>query len=197
MTFTESGLHFTFDDSWIIQQYDAHRFYKGLSGAGLKAVDFLGIWEQNKVVLFEVKNYRWRNDKQREMPIQVILDNPGALADTISRKVEDTLRAIDTIHSYYSRKWWFRPALMLARNQKKNTAEWFFWHRLYELINREEEVWIIFWMETEQARSILREELASSIKKGVDEISSRVFIANRQQHPFGKSLTVRLIPALK
>jgi len=56
MIFKESDLTFNFSQKeWEIIRYDTHRYYKILSGAGLKGVDFLGIYQKNKVVFFEVK----------------------------------------------------------------------------------------------------------------------------------------------
>ena len=110
MEFIESGLHFRFGEEWVIKKYDAHRFYQGLSGSGLKGVDFLGILGEG-LFLFEIKNFRRRRQWQEENPLEAVLDHPSEFAENIAYKVEDTLLAIDAIWQYYNRKWLFRRLL--------------------------------------------------------------------------------------
>ena len=45
--FIESDLQFYFPDHWAVREYDNHRFYKNLSGLGLKGLDFLVLDPEN------------------------------------------------------------------------------------------------------------------------------------------------------
>jgi len=67
MQLKESALLFDFEETdWIVKKYDDHRYYKSLSGAGLKGVDFIGIFQQEKVVFIEVKNFRAKHPTRKE-----------------------------------------------------------------------------------------------------------------------------------
>ncbi|NNE29048.1 MAG: hypothetical protein HKN16_05405, partial [Saprospiraceae bacterium] len=58
MIFSESGLQFQFSNDWTVIKYDDHKFFRYLSGEGLKGVDFLGFTSEGGLFLMEVKNYR-------------------------------------------------------------------------------------------------------------------------------------------
>jgi len=62
MTFLESGLQFDFTPTnWRVMKYDTHRYFKILSGAGLKGIDFIGIHKEEALIFFEVKHFRTNN----------------------------------------------------------------------------------------------------------------------------------------
>ena len=86
MTYQESGLEFNFDNNWVLKKYDSHPFYKSLSGANLKAVDFIGIWKNEILVLIEVKNYKIRYSALKKSPIQFFLS--GLVGKHIQRKTD-------------------------------------------------------------------------------------------------------------
>lgn len=149
--FNESGLVFQFNACWVINKYDEHRYFRLLSSAGLKGVDFLGIYKKEELVLIEVKNYRIRFKKKPPLSIYRILNNPELVASKIKSKSEDTLKAIRVIYKYYQRKYFFRlifPLLKLLRNNSHTVNTWLFWSRAYQLMN-EGKIKIVFWMETE------------------------------------------------
>ena len=191
MTFNESGLEFEFDDSWVVKKYDDHRFYKRLSGAGLKAVDFIGIWKGEILALIEVKNYKIRFQDLKQLPIQNILNDPDQLARAIIKKVEDSLKAIDAIHGAYCRKWWYRLFLPFINLFKKSSADWPFWTTVHNLINDEKEIWVVFWLESEFEQETLRKNLDLTISKGLDEFTDKTFVAEIDHHPFATSIKVR------
>lgn len=191
MIFNESGLRFDFGKDWVVKQYDTHRFYQGLSGRGFKAVDFIGIWEETTLVFIEVKNYKVRYKGLSEQPIQAVVNDPDKFALTIATKVEDSLRAVDAIRRYYERKWWYKLGLRFTQFVNKPTSDWLFWSRVYDLINKESaEFWFILWMETEEPQEELRTALHQKVIKGIDEITSEVFLCTVQKHPFGASIRV-------
>ncbi len=163
MTFTESELQFNFDHSWAVHKYDTHRFYQGLSGAGLSGVDFIGIRE-GQLYLFEVKNYQRRKQWQQENPFHTIRDNPAGLSAAFAKKVEDSLLAIDAIGQYYHRSWLFRLFKQYLLRQPPARMEPAFWAQAYQLLDFPERIHAVLWLETEQAQPALRKELQEQIQ---------------------------------
>lgn len=183
MEFIESGLHFRFSEEWVVKKYDAHRFYRGLSGSGLKGVDFLGI-RQEELFLFEIKNFRRRRHRQAENPLDAILSNPSGFVENIAFKVEDTLLAIDAIWQYYNRKWLFRRLLPAFRLLPVTENDWRFWARAYGLMQNPEQVKVVLWMETEQPRAALVRELEVLLHARLKERAASVRLVVRSDHAF-------------
>ncbi len=149
--FRESGLSFQFDAFWVVKKYDAHRYYSYLSGAGLKAIDFAGVREE-KVYLFEVKNYSIRYEGKPFYKIYELINDPEQLVDTIVYKVQDTSRGIKIVHDYLSRKWLYRrlyPWLIKwpLQNWGKNT--WWFWAKLYHMLEERQQAVVVLWIEVD------------------------------------------------
>ncbi|MCB9265073.1 MAG: hypothetical protein H6558_08620 [Lewinellaceae bacterium] len=183
MEFIESGLHFRFGEEWVIKKYDAHRFYQGLSGSGLKGVDFLGILGEG-LFLFEIKNFRRRRQWQEENPLEAVLDHPSEFAENIAYKVEDTLLAIDAIWQYYNRKWLFRRLLPAFRRLPVTENDWRFWARAYALMQDPGQVNVVLWMETERARPALLTEIEAALQHHLQGRAGSVRIALRGNHDF-------------
>ena len=189
MEFIESGLHFRFGEGWVIKKYDAHRFYQGLSGSGLKGVDFLGILGE-ELYLFEVKNFRRRHDWQADNPLNTVLAQPAAFTESMAYKVEDTLLAIDAIWQYYHRKWLFRRLLPAFRLLPPTEGDWRFWARAHDLIQNPEQVKVVLWMETEQARPALLADLTQALEAQLRSRAASVRIALRSDYAFLRQLEV-------
>ena len=189
MEFIESGLHFRFGEGWVIKKYDAHRFYQGLSGSGLKGVDFLGILGE-ELYLFEIKNFRRRHDWQADNPLNTVLAQPAAFTESMAYKVEDTLLAIDAIWQYYHRKWLFRRLLPAFRLLPPTEGDWRFWARAHDLIQNPEQVKVVLWMETEQARPALLADLTQALEAQLRSRAASVRIALRSDYAFLRQLEV-------
>ena len=189
MEFIESGLHFRFGEGWVIKKYDAHRFYQGLSGSGLKGVDFLGILGE-ELYLFEIKNFRRRHDWQADNPLNTVLAQPAAFTESMAYKVEDTLLAIDAIWQYYHRKWLFRRLLPAFRLLPPTNGDWRFWARAHDLMQNPEQVKVVLWMETEQARPALLAEISQALNVRLQGRAASVRIALRSDYSFLKQLEV-------
>ncbi|MCB0547395.1 MAG: hypothetical protein KDD19_07370 [Phaeodactylibacter sp.] len=189
MEFIESGLHFRFSEEWVIKKYDAHRFYKGLSGSGLKGVDFLGVLGE-ELFLFEIKNFRRRHDWQEENPLEAILARPADFVETIAYKVEDTLLAIDAIWQYYNRKWLFRRLLPALHLLPVTENDWRFWARAYAIMQTPEQVKVVLWMETEQARPALMKEVETLLAERLKERAASVRLALLSDYGFMDGLEV-------
>ena len=151
MTFRESGLQFEFAATdWWVLKYDAHRYFQIFSGAGLKGVDFMGIYQETQLVLVEVKNYRYRD--QFPKTSYLLETDPTALAERVVRKIEDSLRAIRVLRRYYSRKWWFRTLMRLGWTV--SFLKWFnkdgyFWYQAYQLMSAGQPISVWVWLESD------------------------------------------------
>jgi hypothetical protein len=195
MTFSESSLQLTFDpEAWEVIAYDRHRYYNTLKGAGLRGVDFLGIWREDTLVLLEIKNFRVRPAGQSEAAIRILLEQPDLLIEAMAEKRRDTLKGLEGIEGYWRRRWWYRllePRLLNARSRWLRRLPASFWARVFA---RRDHLQVFLWLETDPAyegwdkfrvekfRQYLREELAA---RGVELIGNG-------SNPFSAALLVRV-----
>ncbi len=137
MTFSESGLRFTFPADWGVRQYDDHRFYQAMSGRGLKAVDFVILPAAGGVWFVEVKNYTRRPGRYHESNT-IELPDPEDLATTLLEKYTDSRRALLAIATYYRRKWWYRRLNRLLRLfSRRYRRDSTFWTEAQDRLDRE------------------------------------------------------------
>ncbi len=101
-TFEESGLRFHFHPDCFVMAFDKHRFYKTLSGKGLKGIDFLILDAEGYLHFLEVKNYRTFGNAE-----DVKLD-VSAIQHLMELKLKGTLKVISVANALYERRWWFR-----------------------------------------------------------------------------------------
>lgn len=200
MTFQESDLKFQFSDAdWQIIKYDAHRYFKILSGAGLKGIDFLGIYQGKQVVFFEVKNFHTHQPINNDA--YQIIENTPEFIESIIGKMEDTLSAIKIVIQYLQRKWWYR--LFLNYQQFIPTIfiqqkDWYFWHRIQALISDSEEWQFVLWLEidgsiTPAKKKALRTTIQKDLAKKVLSNKGIWVIANMEQPAFTTSLKVKAL----
>lgn len=166
-SYEESGLRFAFGPDWAVQRYDAHRFYQGLSGVGLKGVDFIGL-HQGRLYLIEVKNYRRRQAWQAASLFAAIAADPSPFAAVVARKMTDTLRAISAIRTYYHRKWLFRQAKPWLLRRPPRQSEWAFWAQVCEIAQAPSAVTAVLWLETEQPQAPIRQALQAELATALD-----------------------------
>lgn len=191
MEFHESNMFFKFDNHWVVKKYDAHRFFAGLAGAGLKGVDFIAI-SPDKLLIMEIKNYRRRHDWQKEDPFDAVVDDPDEFIYKITDKVEDTLRGITAIGKYYRQKWWYFLVAPLLRLFKYSQQDWSFWLQVYERSHTQSNIIFIIWMETESPQVAIRETLNQKITNNLKPLVGATHLANCTNHPFRESITVSL-----
>lgn len=175
--FTESDLIFNFPKKWQITKYDAHPFYQRLSGAGMKGVDFMGIYEEKDLVLIEVKNYRIRYDEKPPTEIYHILDNPEVLVEKIRLKAEDTMQVIRVINKYYARKKWYKllhPLYSLLRRTPYYLQTPRFWQDAQHLIETNQ-FSVILWLETESEYEIFTQEEVVQFRQNVQRIAQEKY----------------------
>ena len=183
MIFQESDLIFEFSEKeWEVLQYDTHRYYKILSGAGLKGVDFLGIYQKTQVVFFEVKHFRSPIEETTSFQLGAKFN------DLIVGKLADSIRAIRVIHQYLGRKWWYRLyqqfasyiPIFLVRNK-----DWYFWHRLFFIIQRKDQMQFVLWLEGE----VVFQKL-TTLEHEVLNLVGQFDVVNIKKPVFKKSLIV-------
>lgn len=95
--FVEREVKAIFDEEWKVIKLDNHRYYKRISGLGVKGVDFIAVHQTFGLALIEMKNY-----KGGEKTIPYDLD------DKMIKKKKGTIKLINTIHKYYQRQIYFR-----------------------------------------------------------------------------------------
>ncbi|MEL6141383.1 MAG: hypothetical protein AAFQ37_11540 [Bacteroidota bacterium] len=156
-TFQESDLTFSFPHSWTVRKYDAHRFYQGLSGYGLKAVDFIILLPDGRLCLAEVKNYHPRqNEHGEDHPIT--RKKAAKLAKSLARKYTDSLHAIRIIREFYQRKWYHRWGYFLY-GRLGYWTDLQFWHEAARRAEGQLPVTILLWLETPKAAKRYRTKI--------------------------------------
>lgn len=197
MTFQESDLTFNFsDDDWEVIRYDTHRYYKTLSGVGLKGVDFLGIYKKEQVVFFEVKHFR--SPQFINSTSYPILEDPDTFTNRITGKLNDTIKAIRVIVQYFERKPWYRLYLRynyLIPSFFIKNKDWYFWYRLHLLTQQKELITFVLWLEIESKNNVYSIEntpilLGEELKNNLLSIIGKVKIVDRKNPAFKASLIV-------
>lgn len=125
-TYRESGLTIRFSAECEVCKFDEHRFFRWLSGSGIKGVDFLVLCEK-ELFLLEIKNFnQWKGKAI-----------PEDLFEEIEGKKEGTLKVIRVVHSFFLRKWsyrlWKRWVYPMAV-ARKAFSEWHFWTQALEKV---------------------------------------------------------------
>ncbi len=147
MIIREGGLQFKFGKGWTVKKYDRHRYYRGLSGAGLKGVDFICLHNREELVLVEVKNYTTRHNREMKKSFKVDTKPPEELAHSVQQKLADTLVAIDAVFQYYQRGWVFRKFQPLIRYWPWASFDRYFWTQAYELAQSRDTMRAVLWLE--------------------------------------------------
>lgn len=165
-TFSESNLRFSFPEDWIVIKSDEHRFYRYLSGVGLKGVDFIAIVDHH-LLLIEVKNYADRFPQDNSLPSTAILNEPLHYAEVFAQKFSDSLQLIRVIHQHYQRKIWFTFFLPLLHFLPKNwikTTDWYFWPKAYEIVAKDPTK-VKLWIWLEMGPEVTKSEKETLFKK--------------------------------
>lgn len=189
LEFEESDLVFHFPAHWGVREYDNQRFYKSMSGLGLKGLDFLLIDPvgTGHLYMVEVKNYRTRIRENTSYLAD--LKPPEELAAIIAAKYEHTQRAIGAIQLYYTRKWWYSLFSNRFGQSRRLQYDAVFWARTYQLASQTATHTLLLWLETEDMppgyEQALQQKLNHLLEKGLS-----IKLAN-QEHPFPPGVIVR------
>ncbi len=134
-TFDEEKLRFRFGDRWQVEKWDTCDVYTGgvgkLSGEltdkkdgsprreGTKAVDFVGVLDEEKLYFFEVKDFRGhhlenKNRQVNELPLEIGL------------KVRDTLAGLTGAYARTGGAGWVERygRLLVGRQHRVHVVAW-------------------------------------------------------------------------
>lgn len=118
--FIESKIRFEFDEqNWNIIQYDASNgdFRKYVHINETKAVDFVGIYNSNTLVLFEIKSFRgFGNDAIVQNRLQNGMEE---LSTEIAQKVRDTISVIAGFNRTLSSPFWSESEEIISNANKQ------------------------------------------------------------------------------
>lgn len=103
-TFEESRVKLEFDPAFSICKFDAHPYFRWLSGMGLKGVDFLLLTEEI-LILVEVKNFCINVEDTPSKNQHLDLDR---LTSDLIKKRAGVQIVLETITRYYARNWVYR-----------------------------------------------------------------------------------------
>jgi len=167
--FIESNLQFDFHPDWKVRKYDEHPFYQAMSGAGMSAVDFVGIHRTGKLFLMEVKNYKSRSERENIRTVEKLDGASPLLLEILEEKMEETQKGIQAISQYLNRKWWYRTRFRLLNHPLLQkyllSADRLFWMKADQLLQHFlDEVQLVLWLELptelEHQRAILQDHLS-------------------------------------
>lgn len=180
MTFEESGLRFEFSPNhWsALMQYDETKDFLKIRDAvpKTKGVDFVGIFQNNTLVLMEMKNFRGSR----------IVNKPRVERGGDPLEVEFAQKVKDTVAGIAGG----------ARNSTHFKTEWTLFLDLIK--NEGKRVDAVLWLEEdfpppslpEKREKARRDVFLKNSKKGVAWLTGRVFLANHNDNPYPGSLTV-------
>lgn len=189
MQFQESDLIFYFGPSWMARKYDDHRFYSRLSGAGLKAVDFITISQNDELIFWEIKNFNKRKPGLTHDPVQFLIDRETEFVQAMSQKVEDTFLAIRAIHQYYRRKWSFRIREWSMSYVRGSRSDWYFWLKAHQIAARPEHCRFILFMESEERHRL--PDLQKPIRESLTHVVGQVDILDKGSTNGSMDVTVK------
>lgn len=157
--YQESDIDFSFPAGWAVRKYDDHRFYRGLSGHGLKAVDFIILLPDGRLCLMEVKNYLPRTGKMGRQ--HAVTRKPAKkLAADLTKKYADSGRAINVISRYYASKWYYRWRYALGKYFAfQYRSDLLFWHEAARRAQSDLPNLVLLWMETPQTAKRYRTKI--------------------------------------
>lgn len=166
MEFKESGLKFTFDEAhWQVIQFDIDANYRKLADVvrETKAIDFLGVYQTNRLVLFEIKSFRHHRIENKPR----LEAGAEELTTEIAQKVRDSLAS----------------TIGARRNSVNDEA---FWETVAKLfVHPKREILVVSWVE-EDGQSVYRLKLQkqktsveiSKLKSKLKWLTPRVNIEN-------------------
>lgn len=175
--YIESQLKFEFlTENWTTIKYDDNQDYLKVSNSlqGTKAIDFLGFYNENSLVLFEIKSFRgfgYQDSTERR-----IANGMEELSTEIAQKVRDTVAVIAG----------------LSRNSQEISDS--LWNKSAKhILMKNKQLIIIAWIE-EDANKRTKNEMSvriSKLKNKLSWLTNDIFIENvKYQHSSFEGLTI-------
>jgi len=165
MTFEESKVKFTFsEENWWVIKFDEDKNYTKVRDTleGTKGIDFLGIYNENTLILIEVKNFR--NHTLDASTRERLSNDAEDLTTEIAQKVKDSIACITAA----------------SRNTTHNQREW---KKACNIISQNKSLFIIAWVEIDPLSSPKKQKsnlLApiNRLKNKLKWLNPKVFIKN-------------------
>lgn len=176
-SFKEGKLQFTFHESWLVRKYDAHTFYQGFSGVGLKGVDFIAV-RPRELLLIEVKNYRHIRNGRRRAAVAQVLEDPERIGRSITQKGRDTLKAIRAIRTYYLRKWDYRWSVPFLKRFWWQWSDRSFWTQVAAQAEEPERISFLIWLATDPADAGLADVIRREVAAGMIVTPGQILITD-------------------
>jgi hypothetical protein len=159
--FIESNIKFEFDErNWDICQYDASSsdFRNKVHLSETKAVDFIGVYNNKTLILFEIKSFKGFGN---QLSVQNrLLNSMDELSTEVAQKVRDTV------------------AVVAGFNRTIKTP---FWQKSEEIIsNVNKQLMIIAWVEediTKQKKNEMSTRLMK-LKQKLNWLTTDIYIEN-------------------
>lgn len=195
MTFTESTITFTFlPEHWELIAYDRHRYYNALKGAGLRGVDFLGIWKEETLVLLEIKSFRLREAAQSGPAIRALLEQPDLLFQAMVEKKTDSLRGLEGIEAFLRKRWLYRllePFFGKFPPRWQRVLPWSFWAKVWAC---RPSLRTVLWLETDAEYEGWDEDRVARFRQHLREKlrTHQIELAGNGENPFEGSLEVKV-----
>lgn len=183
-SFLESGLVFSFPPAWQLRKYDEHTFYRGLSGRGLKAVDFIVLLPDGRLCLIEVKNYHSRQSKDGQFhPVE--RPKASELANRLTDKYTDSARAIRVIDRYYRSKWYYRlRSLLFPAHLFGYRSDLQFWTEAARRLAGTQPTLLLLWLETPKAAKRYRSKIFAHLAQQTDPSAMQLLLGGNGHNPF-------------
>lgn len=168
--YKESDLNISFDPSWRVKKFDASRYFKLLSGLGLKGVDFIALDKSGQLFLIEVKNYKKRLKSPVDPDISDLIGKSPNLKNHFVQKVEDSCQLLEVIYKYLNRKWFYRLMFKYRHTIPKawiENSEWTFWFDANHLLANPNNLNCVLLLELERAYPTFKREELSDLPKNL------------------------------
>lgn len=120
----EGNQHITFPDEWKVIKLDGHRYYKRISGLGIKAVDFIAIDPDWGLFFIELKDY----------PALADVPTHSSQHRMLQSKLQGSIKLIKTVNKALGRQWYYRLIFLRLRIYKLCPYEWQIWKEAEECI---------------------------------------------------------------
>ena len=181
--FQESDIDFSFPSEWAVRKYDDHRFYQGLSGYGLKAVDFVILLPDGRLCLMEVKNYLPRTDTGGKLHT-VERKRAKKLAADLAKKYTDSSRAINVIQRYYRSKWYFRWRYAIGKLFTfRYRSDLIFWNEAASRSQSDLPTLILLWLETPSMAKRYRTKIYAHLANKIDPGKAQLMLGGNNFTP--------------
>jgi len=107
----------SFPYNWWVIKLDGHRYYKHISGMGIKCVDYLAIDPEWGLYLLELKDY----------PSKATIPSTDQHEHMLQLKLKGSLKLIKTVNAALRRQWYYRLIFLRLGIYRWCPQEWQTW----------------------------------------------------------------------